>query len=409
MKPRRVSSAQKAVNILNPKDLLVFVLPFGLVRILLDYRPALRQRTGVGEFVHELARALSASANPSSADQLTILTVSWKDRLAPEVRAELDRVTVVDRRIPARVLTWSWNRLEWPPVEWLAGVADVVHAQTPLLIPSSNAAQVVTIHDLHFLSHPDLSEAEIRRDFPALVHQHAQRADHVVVSSQYAAREVQRRLDVAPARLTVCPPGAPAWAADIARDRADKDPGSAVLFVGTLEPRKNIDGLLTAYTRLRERRPDAPSLILAGRVRESVTSVVARIDKAALSGHVNVLGYVGDQDRRRLYRQARMLILPSFEEGFGLPVLEAMACGVPVVISNRGSLPEVAGAAASPVDPDDTDALVAEMERLLDPDAALAAIRQGLAQASRYTWESCAQAARAAYRAALSARGERQP
>jgi glycosyltransferase involved in cell wall biosynthesis len=381
-----------------------FVLVFGPVRILLDYRPALRERTGVGEFVHQLARALAASA-PIAADDLTLLTTSWKDRLSPAAARELPGVTVIDRRVPVRALAWAWNRLEWPPVEWFAGTVDVVHSQTPLLIPAKQAAKVVTIHDLHFLSRPDHSEGEIRRDFPELVHDHASRADQVVVSSHYAAAEVIRRLGVASARVSVCSPGAPPWAAEVRRERADSF-GETILFVGTLEPRKNIGGLLTAYERLLDLRPDAPPLVLAGRPRQSVATDLERAHRPPLAGRVNLLGYVTNANRQLLFRRARMLVLPSFEEGFGLPVLEAMACGVPVVVSNRGSLPEVAGEAASPVDPDDPVALAREMARLLEPDAAREASARGLAQSSQYTWDACASAARAAYRAAVAARVE---
>ncbi|MGH9308282.1 MAG: glycosyltransferase family 4 protein, partial [Vicinamibacterales bacterium] len=337
-------------------------------------------------------------------DELTILTASWKDRPGAEIHAELPGVAIVDRRIPARALTFTWNRLEWPPVEWLAGPSDVVHAQTPLMIPTAHAARVITIHDLHFLSHPDQSRAEMRRDYPALVHQHARRADHIVVSSQYAAGEVGRVLDVPRDRVTVCSPGAPSWAAATANERAIRAPGSAILFVGTLETRKNIAGLIDGYARLRACRPDAPPLVLAGRVTDSGRAALARAKSKPLGEHIRVLGYVSDGERRQLYRDARMLVLPSFDEGFGLPVLEAMACGVPVVISNRGSLPEVAGPAALPVDPDDAEAIGDEMERLLDGDAARAATSLGLAQAGRYTWDACAGSALEAYRAALSAR-----
>jgi alpha-1,3-rhamnosyl/mannosyltransferase len=108
-----------------------------------------------------------------------------------------------------------------------------------------------------------------------------------------------------------------------------------------------------------------------------------------------------------LYRHARMLVLPSFEEGFGLPVLEAMACGVPVVISNRGSLPEVAGAAAIPVVPEDSETFASQMNALLDEEVARHAISRGLAQASKFTWENCAASALGAYREALAHRAVR--
>jgi glycosyltransferase involved in cell wall biosynthesis len=227
------------------------------------------------------------------------------------------------------------------------------------------------------------------------------------VSSRYAAREVGRELEVPADRITVCSPGAPEWAAAVARERADQPHGSAILFVGTLDPRKNLPGLLDAYAELRARRPDAPPLVLAGRVTASVRIELKRTERSPLAGQVTVAGYVSNSERRRLYRDARMLVLPSFEEGFGLPVLEAMACGLPVVISNRGSLPEVAGEAASPIDPLDADALATEMERLLDPDAAGVAAANGLAQAARFSWDSTARAARTAYGRAVAARARR--
>lgn len=382
------------------------MLPCGPVRILLDYRPALRERTGVGEFAHELARALGADGLRRG-DQLAILTTSWRDRPAPELVRQLANVEIVDRRIPVRGITWAWNRLGWPPVEWLAGAADVVHAQSPLMIPSRGAAQIITIHDLDFLNRPERARAEMQRDYPSLVHTHASRADQIVVSSQYTAGEVVRQLGVPRDRLSVCSPGAPRWASEVARQRAASDRGSTILFVGTVDVRKNVGGLLDAYERLRARRPHAPKLLIAGRVTDEMASVVSRVHRAPLAGVVELRGYVQDADRAALYRDARLLVLPSFEEGFGLPVLEAMASGVPVVISNRGSLPEVAGDAASPIAPADTDALSVEIERLLDRDAARDAISRGLVQASRYTWESCAASALEAYRAAIANQARR--
>ena len=383
-----------------------------LVRILLDYRPALRERTGVGEFVHELARALTRTGT----DDIVLFTASWKDRISETATRELAGAHVVDRRLPVRGLTWAWNRAEWPPAEWLAGRIDVVHAQSPLLIPARAAAQVVTIHDLDYLLHPDRAEGEMRRDFPALAASHARRADHIIVSSHYAAGEVTARLGIERERVSVCSPGAPEWAAAVAEERSSQSTSTSVgtqgatapiLFLGTLEPRKNIAGLLEAYGRLRSRRPDAPPLVLAGKARDSVAENLSRLQQAPLAGHVELRGYVTDTERQQLYRRAAMLVLPSLEEGFGLPVLEAMACGVPVVVSNRGSLPEVAGDAASPMDPGDPNALAAAMEQLLDPQTARLAAERGRRRAQHYSWAACAATASAAYRAAVARRRRR--
>jgi glycosyltransferase involved in cell wall biosynthesis len=373
------------------------------VRLLLDYRPALRERTGVGEFVHELAKALTHGAQNGGGPDVTLFTSSWKDRPAAAVRAELPAVKIADVKLPVRGLVWAWNRLEWPPVEWLAGMHDVVHSQSPLLIPSTNAAQVVTVHDLDFLRNPEQMSAEMRRDYPALARAHAARADAVIVSSSYAAAEVTRELHLPRDRVHVCPSGRPAWSRDVLGRRRPRH----ILFIGTLSLRKNVGTLLEAYARLRARVPDAPPLVLAGHRTPASARWEERCGQPPLHGHVTVTGYVEPRQRLDLYAHAVMLVLPSYEEGFGLPVLEAMACGVPVIVSSRGSLPEVAGRAASPLDPDDVEGFAGQMRTLLDPAAAAAAADRGLAEAARYSWEACAEAALGAYASAMEVHARR--
>ena len=373
------------------------------MRILVDYRPALRERTGVGEFVHELVKALSAQAERDASGQIAIFTSSWKDRPAPVLASEMPSVRIHDARVPVRILAWTWNRMEWPPVEWLAGAHDVVHSQSPLLIPSAAAAQVVTIHDLDFLRHADQMSAEIRRDYPALARSHAARAHAVIVSSQYAAGEVTRELRIDPGRVHVCPPGRPDWADEVRTRRRQSPRRKHILFMGTLSLRKNVGTLLEAYARLRASRPDALPLVLAGHRTPASARWEARCEEAPLKGHVTITGYVDSARKTDLYADAAMLLLPSYEEGFGLPVLEAMSCGVPVIVSSRGSLPEVAGAAASPIDPDDADGFARAMAALLEGEDAAASAR-GIEQAARYSWPACAAAARRAYQAAIEVR-----
>lgn len=314
---------------------------------------------------------------------------------------------IADVKVPVRALVWGWNRLEWPPVEWLAGEHDVVHSQSPMLIPTSFAARVVTIHDLDFLRHADQMPAEIRRDYPQLARSHAARADAIVVSSNYAAAEVAHELGVTPSRVHVCPPGRPDWSAAVAARQAVRR-GTDILFMGTLNLRKNVGTLLEAYARLRARVPNAPRLVLAGHTTPASARWEARANEAPLAGHVEITGYVDTARRIELFANACMLVLPSYEEGFGLPVLEAMACGVPVVVSARGSLPEVAGGAAEPIDPDDAEALSAAMRALLDDRVAESASQRGLLQASQYSWSACAAAARQAYASAMEVHAHRR-
>jgi glycosyltransferase involved in cell wall biosynthesis len=366
------------------------------MRVLVDYRPALRERTGVGEYIHQLVRAYT-TVYPG---EITLFSSSWKDRPAADVCADLG-VEVVDRRVPVRLLNLLWHRAEWPPVESLAGPCEVVHAAHPLLIPARYAAQVITIHDLFFLENGG-ARAEIRRDYPLLAGPHAQRAHAVVTSTNHGRRLIAETLQVSSDRIYVCPPGAPQWKT---LGRGPNVPSSGyLLFVGTLEPRKNIGVLLDAYASLLARRADAPALVLAGRDTPEAAGWLSRIAAAPLSGRVRHLGYVPEEAREDLYAGARALVLPSLDEGFGLPVLEAMSAGVAVVASNRGALPEVAGAAAILVDPEDVAALSSALERLLNEETAAWHATAGLERARAFTWGASAATLHRAYADALARR-----
>lgn len=371
------------------------------MRILVDYRPALRERTGVGEYIHELARAY-ATSYPG---ELTLFTSSWKDRPSQRVSSELD-APIIDRRIPVRLLNFLWHRVGWPPAESIAGPHDVVHAPHPLLIPARGAAQVVTIHDLFFLTNAAQTQREIRRDYAALVVMHARRAHAIITSTEYGKRLVTGSLGVDSARIYVCPAGAPTWKTLGHVPNVPTD--GYFLFIGTLEPRKNLGALLDAYQALRDRMPGAPSLVVAGRATPAASQWLARMEHPPLAGHVRYVGYVPDEERERLYAGARVLVLPSLDEGFGLTALEAMSAGVPVVASNRGSLPEVVGSAGVLIDPEDIATLSAALERFaLSDDAAARAGAAGLARARTYTWDAAAVTLRQAYLEAVRRRRTR--
>jgi glycosyltransferase involved in cell wall biosynthesis len=370
------------------------------VRILVDYRPALRQRSGVGEYIHNLVTALAAG--PGRRDEIVLFSSSLRHQVDPSTIAGL---RLANRRVPVRVLNRVWHRLGWPPIEMLVrGPFDIAHSPHPLMVPSRTAARVVTIHDLDFLSNPERTEGDVRRDYPRYVRQHAHLADHIVVNSAHTAGEVHSRLGVPRSSITVCRAGAPAWSART----HTPDPGH-ILFVGTLEPRKNVGGLLDGYQRLLESEPDVPDLVLAGRDVAATAPLLQRIQQAPLAGRVRHLGYVTDDERRALYEQARLLVLPSFNEGFGLPVLEAMTVGVPVVASNRGAIPEVLGDAGLMVDPDDPDALAEAMATLLgDPALAQRAAARGVRRSFTFNWQASAEALRSAYEHAAAIRRSRQ-
>jgi glycosyltransferase involved in cell wall biosynthesis len=396
------------------------------VRVLIDYRPALRERSGVGEYVYQLARALLAEFPRGAAGpplDLTLFSSSWKDRVVRE--AGIGGAAIVDRRLPVRVMNLAWHRLGWPAIESLAGgTFDVAHSPHPLLLPSRTAARVVTIHDLYFLTHPERTDAEIRRDYPALARRHAHQADRIIVPSQFTAREVEQRLEVPADRISICPHGRPEWTPRAAPPAG----GGYVLFLGTLEPRKNVGGLLDAWERLAAHGPPEgghyvrtdhgppegghyvrqklPELVLAGRATAAARPWLDRIARPPLYGLVRHIGYVDPARRRELYEGARLLVQPSFEEGFGFPVLEAMTAGVPVVAASRGALPEVLGGAGLLVDPDDPDQMASAITDMLADDR-LAAISasKGVARSRHFDWQ---RTARSVYDAYQLARQHRQ-
>ena len=360
------------------------------VRVLIDYRPALRARTGVGEWVYCLVEALADStAGPSPLD-LMIFSSSWKDRLSQTPVG----VSTVDRRIPVRLLNYCWHRLEWPPVESIAGGPyDVVHSPHPLLIPSRTAAQVVTIHDLDFLDHPERTFAEVRRDYPDLVGTHARRAAQVVVPSRHTGSEVERRLGVSPDAITLCPNGAPSWP-----HRTEWPETGHILFVGTLAPRKNVGVLLDAYEALVNRRANLPPLVLAGPSTPETSAALAALDRSPLRGRVRATGYLTKAELRSYYEGARVMVLPSLDEGFGLPALEAMTVGVPVIVSDRGALPEIVEDAGLLVDPTEPAAVANAIERMItDDDLARRCADRGFERAAAYSWRASADQLRQAY------------
>jgi glycosyltransferase involved in cell wall biosynthesis len=179
--------------------------------------------------------------------------------------------------------------------------------------------------------------------------------------------------------------------------------------VGTLEPRKNVAGLLDAYGRLVARNAQAPPLVLVGRAVAESAPVLAQLDRHPFAGRVRHRGYIPDEERAALYAGATALILPSFFEGFGLPVLEAMTVGVPVIASDRGALPEVLGDAGLLVSPDDPEELAAAMQRVVT-DARLAATlgARGARRSLIFDWMASATTLREMYEVlTAAARGRR--
>ncbi|SHG47472.1 glycosyltransferase family 4 protein [Streptoalloteichus hindustanus] len=354
------------------------------VRVLLDGTPLLGHRTGIGRYTAALAEEL---ASMSTVD---VRAVAFTVRGWRALRSVLPH-GLRARGLPAsaRLLRQCWLRGPFPPVELLAGPADVVHATNFVLPPAVRAGGVLTIHDLAFLDRPD-ELPPVERDLPELVRRSAQRAAVVCTPTAAVARVVVDRLAVPEDKVTVTPLGVdPAWFAARAPGEQLRRrlglPERYLLFVGADGPRKGLPHLLAAHRA----RPELPPLVLTG---PSGGLRVSNVD-----GRVLRTGYLSDVDLRSVVAGAAALVLPSRDEGFGLPVLEALACSVPVVCSDVPALREVAGGHAWHVPVGDVEALGAALTEALESteDAQTLAARR--ARASEFTWRRCAETTIAAY------------
>jgi glycosyltransferase involved in cell wall biosynthesis len=243
---------------------------------------------------------------------------------------------------------------------------------------------VATFHDL-FVMTGDYSTAEFRARFTEQARYAAARADAVIAVSAFTRQQVIGLLGTDPARVHVVHHGIRA----LADASAPVDREKIVLNVGAIQKRKNIARLVQAFECL----PDDWQLVLAGSSGYGAAEILARIERSPARSRISVIGYVSPEELGRLYRRATIFAFPSLDEGFGMPVLEAMAAGIPVVTSNRSALPEVAGHAALLVDPEDTDALRQALRRLSE-DAELRdeLARLGTRWARDFTWEKAVRA-----------------
>jgi glycosyltransferase involved in cell wall biosynthesis len=373
------------------------------VHIGLDATPLLGPRTGVGRYTGGLLAELAAGA-PTAGDRLTatVFTVRGASELPQEVPAE---VGVRSRRLPARLLRALWLRTELPPVSWLAGRVDLFHATNFVLPPTGRAAGVVTVHDLSFLrTRETVDRASLA--YRELVPRSLRRAEVVVTPSQAIADEVTAEYSIDPARVIATPLGVSAsWFAATPPDRAwlaERGlPDDYVVAVGTLEPRKNLQTLVDAFHALLRADPAAPDLVLVGPVGWGAALDLDRLPP----GRVHLTGFLGDEELRVVIAGSRGLAFPSRYEGFGLPPLEALACGRPVVVSDLPVMREVLGTHGRYVPVGDVDALASTLQllpRAADDDGA--ETRDRRRHASAFTWARCAQITRTAYESAWRSR-----
>jgi len=284
---------------------------------------------------------------------------------------------------------------------------DLLHCPGPLVPARSPVPLVVTIFDALSWRHPEwLTRANVA-SHRLVVRRGVRRAAAVITASEHARGEIAEAYGIEQERIHVVPLGVDVQftPGEVSLEVLAKlgVHGPFILTVGTLQPRKNIEGVISAFERLVAHGADF-SLVVVGGAGWGERQTAERIQRSPAGERVVLTGHVGDAELLTLYRAALCFVFPSRYEGFGLPVLEAMAAGTPVVCSNRTSLPEVTGNAAAMVSPDDVEGLESAVGRVASsPELRAVMVEHGLAQAARFTWERCAAQTVEVYRAAVSA------
>jgi glycosyltransferase involved in cell wall biosynthesis len=341
------------------------------VRIVVDVTPLSHPRTGVGNYIRGSLEGMAAAAG-SAHELVAFAPASAIGRR--EIEAALDGLDV-ERRLPlvplAHALRTLWSRLGTPPVERFVGALDAFHFGDWMYPPQRAGVRSTRVHDLVPLRFPQLVHPRTRRMHTAKYRHAARTCDLVFTNSRFTADDVVETLGVAADRVRVAYPGVDEQFT--AGGERSELGAPYVLSVATLEPRKNLQALVEAFRLL----GDGLQLAIAG------GAGWGRQPALAVPG-VRPLGYTPHRELPNLYRGAEVFVYPSRFEGFGMPVVEAMACGTPCVVSSHASLDEACGDAAIRVDPESPEAIADGIERARAERDDL--VQRGLAHAARFTW-----------------------
>ncbi len=374
-----------------------------ILKIGIDYTAALKQSGGIGRYTRGLITSLAGL------DDSNLYTLMSTPDAPPAGLRDFDRHPNFRSKrypLPERWLTIGWHRFYLPvPVEWFTSSLDLFHSPNFILPPARHAKTLLTVHDLSFIRHPQGAVNSLRRWLEKVVPRSLARADHVLADSLSTRQDLMEIFNVAAEQITVVGAGVEARFQPVTdpttlqtvRERNHLPDEPFILSLGTLEPRKNFTGLIDAFNQSPVR--ETHHLVIAGGKGWLYEPIFAAAQASPVADRIHLTGFVADADLPALYSLADIFAYPSHYEGFGIPIIEAMACGTPVVCANNSSLPEVAGEAALQISAADTLTLAHALHRLAaDHILYQKLIEAGFRQARQFTWSAAAQRLLAVYR-----------
>lgn len=378
-----------------------------MTTVAIDYTPAIRQSAGIGRIIRGQVQALIA-LNPGYDLRLFVV-----GKLTADERKHAP-LPLASTPFGERNMVRIWHRLDlpWPRVEWFTGgPLDLLHATDFVLPPSNARRKLLTIHDLAFLFHPNAAMPSLHHYLNTVVPRSVRRADRLIADSQHTARDLQEQWHVPPEQISVVQ-----GAVDHARFHPVNDAGRLatvraryaigdapfILMLSKLEPRKNHVRMIEAFQHVCAEGRLPHKLVIAGGKGWLYDAIFARVNELHLQERVIFTGFIEDADLPTLYSAADVFAFPSLYEGFGLPIIEALACGTPVLTANNSCLPEAGGAGALYADALDVDDIAEKLLRTVQDAQLRAQLRSdGLIHAAAFTWQRSAQQLLQAYQAVL--------
>ena len=369
------------------------------MRVAIDYSAAVNQRAGIGRLVRNQVLALSELDQ----DNEYRLVYARPNRGSVPQFPRARNFSRREVQLRERWLSILWHRAKLPlPADWFSGPVDVYHCPDFVLPPLRHARGILTVHDLAFLMRPDCADSRLRGYLEEVVPRSVRRADFIIADSENTRNDLVVLLGVNPASIAVVPGGVEDRFRPVtepeelrqARRHLGVGDSPFVLAIGVLEPRKNLNRLMDAFLRLKQRTsvPANLKLVLAGSKGWLFDGIFEHHAASPVRDDILLPGFVPDALLPAMYSAAAVLAFPSLYEGFGLPLLEAMACGTPVVASRASCLPEVADDAAVLIDPNDVDALTDALEQAIgDPALRARLIEQGRQRVAHYSWRRAAE------------------
>ncbi|MFQ6108870.1 MAG: glycosyltransferase family 4 protein [Candidatus Aminicenantales bacterium] len=369
-------------------------------------RPFLKEETGVGVYLRNLLHALSQI---DQENEYFLFSASLKDRFPRSKIPPFSEKRLLDLPLPVKIMNFFWHRLSWPPLDYFfCQRLDLTHSPSPLILPTGGK-KIVTVHDLFFMDFPDLVSKETRKDFVRKISDSMRKADGVIAVSRFTRDQILKRWPVRENRVRVIyhaldrrfQTDIPSRSFRMLREKLSL-PASFILFVGGVEPRKNLLNLVEALKIIHSRQGRVP-LVIAGRKEASYTrKLEEKIDECRLGPFVKLIGYLPAEELNGIYQLATVFVFPSLCEGFGLPLLEAMASGLPIAASRSSAIPEVAQDAALYFLPEEPEDIADKIFILLENKA----VRQRLIERGRkrildFDWKRTAEETLGFYQAVV--------